>query len=128
MSRGESRSGFPPDRVVEAQDFSLQDTRRVIETYHAPATYAMLRVVVAPCSPFSATKGLMQAAPELACALPEVLEALRNDGAFPPTTNLQRMVIRWRSVLVSYRLVTKPPHNLGRTTPRCPWYFPFLSA
>ncbi len=66
MSLGESKGGLPPDRVVEDEDFILQDTRRAIETYHDPDPYAMLRVVVAPCSPFSVTPDLMREAAALA--------------------------------------------------------------
>ncbi len=68
MSRGESDGGLPPDRVVEDEDFILQDTRRVIETYHDAAPYAMLRIDVAPCSPFSVTEDLMRESAKLARA------------------------------------------------------------
>ena len=68
MSLGESKGGLPPDRVVEDEDFILKDTQRAIETYHDPAPYAMLRVVVAPCSPFSVTPDLMREATALARA------------------------------------------------------------
>jgi cytosine/adenosine deaminase-related metal-dependent hydrolase len=68
MSLGESDGGLPPDRVVEDEDFILQDTRRAIETYHDPEPYAMLRIVVAPCSPFSVTPDLMREAAALARA------------------------------------------------------------
>ncbi len=66
MSLGESKGGLPPDAVVEDEDFILQDTRRVIETYHDPAPGAMTRIVVAPCSPFSVTPDLMREAAALA--------------------------------------------------------------
>ncbi|MBU0703801.1 MAG: amidohydrolase family protein, partial [Chloroflexi bacterium] len=66
MSLGESDGGLPPDSVVEEEDFILQDTRRAIETYHDPAPGAMLRIVVAPCSPFSVTPDLMREAAALA--------------------------------------------------------------
>jgi len=66
MSLGESKGGLPPDSVVEDEDFILQDTRRAIETYHDPDPYAMLRIVVAPCSPFSVTPDLMREAAALA--------------------------------------------------------------
>ena len=68
MSLGESKGGLPPDRVVEDEAFILEDTQRAIETYHDPAPYAMLRVVVAPCSPFSVTPDLMREATALARA------------------------------------------------------------
>jgi 8-oxoguanine deaminase len=66
MSLGESSGGLPPDSVVEDEAFILQDCQRVIETYHDPDPYAMLRIVVAPCSPFSVTPDLMREAAALA--------------------------------------------------------------
>jgi cytosine/adenosine deaminase-related metal-dependent hydrolase len=66
MSLGESRGGLPPDRVVESEDAILRDTQRLIETYHDPEPYAMLRIVVAPCSPFSVTPDLMRESARLA--------------------------------------------------------------
>jgi 8-oxoguanine deaminase len=66
MSLGESKGGLPPDSVVEEEAFILKDTQRAIETYHDPEPYAMLRIVVAPCSPFSVTPDLMRDAAALA--------------------------------------------------------------
>lgn len=66
MSRGESQGGLPPDRVVEQEDAILRDTQRVIETYHEPGPYGMVRIVVAPCSPFSVTEDLMRESAALA--------------------------------------------------------------
>ncbi len=66
MSLGESKGGLPPDSVVEDEDFIIEDTRRAIEAYHDPAPGAMLRTVVAPCSPFSVTPDLMREAAALA--------------------------------------------------------------
>jgi cytosine/adenosine deaminase-related metal-dependent hydrolase len=66
MSLGESQGGLPPDRVVEREEDILRDTRRLIETYHDARPGAMLRVVVAPCSPFSVTETLMREAADLA--------------------------------------------------------------
>ncbi len=66
MSLGRSQGGLPPDSVVEDEAAILRDTRRVIETYHDPAPGAMLRIVVAPCSPFSVTPELMRESRELA--------------------------------------------------------------
>jgi 8-oxoguanine deaminase len=60
MSLGESKGGLPPDRVVEEEKDILADCVRAIETYHDPNPYAMLRVVLAPCSPFSVTADLMR--------------------------------------------------------------------
>ncbi|NTV10023.1 MAG: 8-oxoguanine deaminase, partial [Zoogloea sp.] len=66
MSVGESQGGLPPDRLVEGEDAILADTRRLIETWHDPARHAMLRVAVAPCSPFSVSRDLMREAAVLA--------------------------------------------------------------
>ncbi len=50
MSLGESKGGLPPDSVVEEEAAILKDSRRLIETYHNPDRFAMLRVGLAPCS------------------------------------------------------------------------------
>jgi cytosine/adenosine deaminase-related metal-dependent hydrolase len=68
MSVGESQGGLPPDAVVEPEDAILRDSQRVIERYHDPSRYAMLRVVLAPCSPFSVSPDLMRESVRLARA------------------------------------------------------------
>jgi 8-oxoguanine deaminase len=60
MSLGESQGGLPPDRVVEDETFILKDSQRLVEQYHDPRLGAMLRIVLAPCSPFSVTGELMR--------------------------------------------------------------------
>jgi cytosine/adenosine deaminase-related metal-dependent hydrolase len=60
MSVGQSKGGLPPDRVVEDEAAILRDSRRLIEQYHDPRPGAMLRVVLAPCSPFSVSLDLMR--------------------------------------------------------------------
>lgn len=62
MSVGQSKGGLPPDRVVEQEAAILKDTQRLIETYHDASRYAMQRIVVAPCSPFSVSPELMKEA------------------------------------------------------------------
>ena len=66
MSLGRSRGGLPPDALTEDEDAILRDTRRVIETFHDPSPFSMLRVGVAPCSPFTVTETLMREAAILA--------------------------------------------------------------
>ncbi len=66
MSLGASEGGLPPDEVVEDEDIILWDTRRAIETYHDPEPGAMVRIAVAPCSPFSVTPELMRESAALA--------------------------------------------------------------
>ena len=68
MSVGESAGGLPPDALVETDDAILRDTRRVIESYHDPKRFAMLRVAAAPCSPFSVSRALMRETAALAQA------------------------------------------------------------
>lgn len=66
MSLGESKGGLPPDAVVEDEADILRITRNIIEEHHDASRYAMLRIVVAPCSPFTVTKDLMKEAADLA--------------------------------------------------------------
>ena len=60
MSVGESQGGLPPDGMVEREDDILKDTQRLIERWHDPRRFAMQRIVVAPCSPFSVSRELMR--------------------------------------------------------------------
>jgi cytosine/adenosine deaminase-related metal-dependent hydrolase len=66
MSVGESAGGLPPDSLVEGEGAILADTIRVIDRFHDAAPGAMVRVGVAPCSPFSVSRGLMRDAALLA--------------------------------------------------------------
>ena len=60
MSVGQSQGGLPPDSVVEAEPAILKDTQRLIERWHDASRFAMQRIVVAPCSPFSVSRELMR--------------------------------------------------------------------
>ena len=66
MSVGQSKGGLPPDAVVEQEDAILKDSQRLIETWHDASRHAMLRIAVAPCSPFSVSRDLMKTSAELA--------------------------------------------------------------
>jgi cytosine/adenosine deaminase-related metal-dependent hydrolase len=66
MSLGESKGGLPPDSVVDSEEVILKDSQRLIERYHDPKPGASLRIVLAPCSPFSVTGELMRQSAELA--------------------------------------------------------------
>ncbi len=72
MSLGESQGGLPPDRVCDSEPDILRDCQRVIETFHDPAPLSMLRIGLAPCSPFSVTADLMRETVELARSYPLV--------------------------------------------------------
>jgi cytosine/adenosine deaminase-related metal-dependent hydrolase len=60
MSLGQSKGGLPPDAVVEREDAILADMERVVARFHDPARLSMLRIGIAPCSPFSVTRELMR--------------------------------------------------------------------
>jgi cytosine/adenosine deaminase-related metal-dependent hydrolase len=66
MDLGASDGGLPPDDVVEDRDAILAATQAAIEKFHDPAPDSMLRIGVAPCSPFSVTRDLLAEAAELA--------------------------------------------------------------
>ena len=68
MSLGESRGGLPPDRVCDSEENILADSQRAIETFHDPAPLSMLRIGLAPCSPFSVSGDLMRESARLARA------------------------------------------------------------
>ncbi len=60
MSIGESQGGLPPDSLVEREADILRDSERLIDAFHDPRPRSMLRVVLAPCSPFSVSRELMR--------------------------------------------------------------------
>ncbi|WP_246060205.1 8-oxoguanine deaminase [Herbidospora galbida] len=66
MDRGRSLGGLPPDEVVETLDEILAETEAAVRKYHDPLFDSMLRVAVAPCSPFSVSGDLMRQAAALA--------------------------------------------------------------
>lgn len=66
MDRGRSNGGLPPDEVVEDTDAALAATEAAIGRFHDPSPDAMVRVAVAPCSPFSVSAELMTGAAALA--------------------------------------------------------------
>lgn len=66
MSIGESDGGLPPDHLVEREAAILDDMIRVIDAFHDASHGSMLRVGVAPCSPFSVSRELMRDAAVLA--------------------------------------------------------------
>jgi cytosine/adenosine deaminase-related metal-dependent hydrolase len=66
MDLGASSGGLPPDDVVEDIDAILAATQAAIEQYHDPSPGSMLRIGVAPCSPFSVTRDLLTESAALA--------------------------------------------------------------
>jgi cytosine/adenosine deaminase-related metal-dependent hydrolase len=59
MDLGRSRGRLPPDEVVEDRDEILSASEEAIERFHDSSSGSMLRIALAPCSPFSVTRGLM---------------------------------------------------------------------
>ena len=66
MSIGISAGGLPPDSLVEREAAILEDMIRVVDRFHDPRPGSMLRVGLAPCSPFSVSRELMRDAALLA--------------------------------------------------------------
>lgn len=66
MSIGESDGGLPPDALVEDEAAILRDCQDVVGAHHDSKAGAMVRVALAPCSPFSVSRELMRDAALLA--------------------------------------------------------------
>jgi len=66
MDLGRSKGGLPPDNVVEDRDQILIASEDAINRFHNPARDAMVKIGIAPCSPFSVTADLMREAATLA--------------------------------------------------------------
>jgi cytosine/adenosine deaminase-related metal-dependent hydrolase len=69
MDLGQSQGGLPPDSVVESLDAILAASQTAVERYHDPSPAAMVRVGLAPCSPFSVTGDLLRESATLARSL-----------------------------------------------------------
>jgi len=66
MDLGQAAGGLPPDGIVEDIDDILGHTEDAVRRLHDPAPGSMLRVAVAPCSPFSVSRRLMEESQALA--------------------------------------------------------------
>jgi len=67
-----SAGGLPPDTLVEKETAILRDSQRLIERYHDNSPGSMLRIALAPCSPFSVSTNLMRESAALARNYPGV--------------------------------------------------------
>ena len=72
MSVGGSAGGLPPDDLVEQEDAILEDGLRLIQRYHDASRGSMLRISLAPCSPFSVSPELMRESARMARSHPRV--------------------------------------------------------
>jgi cytosine/adenosine deaminase-related metal-dependent hydrolase len=66
MDLGVSDGGLPPDELVEDVDTVLAETERLAGALHEPGAGARVQLAVAPCSPFSVTRRLMEESAALA--------------------------------------------------------------
>jgi cytosine/adenosine deaminase-related metal-dependent hydrolase len=66
MDLGKSDGGLPPDHIVEDRDAILTASAEAIDRHHDPEPGAMVRIALAPTSPFSVTRELMAETAELA--------------------------------------------------------------
>ncbi|MEG3615508.1 8-oxoguanine deaminase [Isoptericola haloaureus] len=69
MDLGASQGGLPPDFAVETTDAALAASAEAVERYHDRSREAMVRIAIAPCSPFSVTPDLLREAAVLARSL-----------------------------------------------------------
>lgn len=69
MDRGASDGGLPPDFAVETTKGALRATEDAVRAHHDPSPGALVRVAVAPCSPFSVTTELLRESAVLARSL-----------------------------------------------------------
>jgi 8-oxoguanine deaminase len=66
MSLSQKDGGLPPDSVVQDDDTILAASEDAVATHHDPTPGGMVRIALAPCSPFSVTADLMRRTAELA--------------------------------------------------------------
>jgi cytosine/adenosine deaminase-related metal-dependent hydrolase len=66
MSLSEKDGGLPPDDVVADDDEILTACEEAVARHHDRSPGAMVRIALAPCSPFSVTEELMVRSAELA--------------------------------------------------------------
>jgi len=66
MSLSQKDGGLPPDSVVQDEDTILADSERLINRYHQREEGATLQIALAPCSPFSVSREIMQASSDMA--------------------------------------------------------------
>jgi cytosine/adenosine deaminase-related metal-dependent hydrolase len=66
MSLSQKDGGLPPDDVVSNDDEILSASQLAVERHHDRSFGAMVRIALAPCSPFSVTEELMVRSAELA--------------------------------------------------------------
>lgn len=124
MSLGESKGGLPPDRAAEDEGHILRESLRAIEVFHDASRFAMTRIALAPCSPFSVTTDLMRESARMARAhgvmLHTHLAETRDEDAFCLSMFGKRPLdyaesVEWLGADVWYAHgVHFQPHDLSR--------------
>lgn len=66
MSLGQDQGGLPPNQVVQSEQHILKECERLVDTYHESHDSALIKIALAPCSPFSVSTDLMRSSAELA--------------------------------------------------------------
>ncbi len=66
MSLSKKDGGLPPDDVTQTEDEIFADIDRLLKKYHDDSFGSMLKISIAPCSPFSVTKESMEKTAKLA--------------------------------------------------------------
>ena len=66
MSLGEKDGGLPPQHTVQTGEAIIRDSERLISQYHEREAGAQIQIALAPCSPFSVTREIMQESAQLA--------------------------------------------------------------
>jgi 8-oxoguanine deaminase len=90
MNLSRKDGGLPPDSIVQDEDDILADSERVLNLFHDRSDGAMIRIALAPCSPFSVTRRLMAESALLAerhdCRLHTHLAETHDEDAFCAAT------------------------------------------
>ena len=69
MDLSAKAGGLPPASVVQTVNETLRGCREAVEKFHDSSPYSMHQVALAPCSPFSVSKELLQESAKLARSL-----------------------------------------------------------
>jgi cytosine/adenosine deaminase-related metal-dependent hydrolase len=90
MSLSEKDGGLPPDDVVQDDDVILAECEEQVARHHDRSPGAMVRIALAPCSPFTVTESLMTRSAELAERLDVRLHTHLAENAEDDAYSLER--------------------------------------
>ncbi len=132
MDLGQSQGGLPPDSVVETIDEILRASHDAVERFHDPTPGAMVRVALAPCSPFSVSADLLTESAKLARSLgvrlhthlAETLdeeEYCRDRHGCTPVEYLDQLGWLGDDVWLAHAVHLAPPRSPGSPRPARVW-------